>query len=332
MSALLNSPAPQPDATSDADNITRIAGRFNLRSMGIYLVVLGMALCAALFVPGFATAGNIVNIFQRSVALGLVSIGQTFVIIGGSLDLSVATAISTIGVVSAIMMDNKTENMAVAVGAALLMGIAIGLVNGLIITRLKINAFIATLGTSLILQGILFSGFDNYAGKVPREFQSVAYGDLLGIPLGVYILMAVLIGAWVILRFTPFGYHLFAVGGNRETARLSGVRTDRVIILAHILSGLGAALAAIILIARLRSGGPRIGIGYDLDSIGAVVVGGSLLSGGRGSVFGTLAGVLVVSILANVFNFLNVSAFAQDVLRGVVLIVVVAVYSYRARR
>ena len=330
MSALLNT--PQPDAMGDADDLTRIAGRFNLRSIGIYLVVLGMALFAAVFVPGFATAENIVNIFQRSVALGLVSIGQTFVIIGGSLDLSVATAISTIGVVSAIMMDNKTENMAVAVGAALLMGIAIGLVNGLIITRLKINAFIATLGTSLILQGILFSGFDNYAGKVPREFQSVAYGDLLGIPLGVYILIAVLIGAWVLLRFTPFGYHLYAVGGNRETARLSGVRTDRVIILAHILSGLGAALAAVILIARLRSGGPRIGIGYDLDSIGAVVVGGSLLSGGRGSVFGTLAGVLVVSILANVFNFLNVSAFAQDVLRGVVLIVVVAVYSYRVRR
>lgn len=309
-----------------------LLGRVNLRAFGIYLVLLGMILGASLFVPGFATAGNAVNIFQRSVVLGLVSIGQTFVIIGGSLDLSVSTTISTISVITAIIMDNRTENMVIAVIAALIMGIIVGVANGLLITRLRINPFIATLGSQLILRGILFSGFDNYAGKVPESFQNLAYGVVLGFPIGVYVLIAVLLVAWFILRFTRFGYHLYAVGGNEQVARLSGIRTDRVLIGAHILCGLGAALAAIILIARLRAGGPVVGEGYDLDSIAAVVVGGALLSGGRGSVWGTLAGVLIVSILSNVFNFLNVGAFAQDVIRGVVLIAVVALYSYRARR
>ncbi|MBK8136782.1 MAG: ABC transporter permease [Chloroflexi bacterium] len=291
-----------------------------------------MVVAASLFVPGFATAQTAINIFQRSVALGLVSIGQTFVIIGGSLDLSVAATISTISVITAVLMDNKTENMVWATLAALAMGAVIGAVNGTLVTRFKINAFIATLGSGLILQGILFSNVDNYAGKVPEPFQGLAYAEALGIPLGVFVLIAIVLLAWVILRYTRFGYHLYAVGGNESIARLSGVRTGRVLLGAHILAGIGAALAAIILIARLRAGGPRVGDGFDLDSIAAVVVGGALLSGGRGSVWGTLAGVLIVSVLSTIFNYLDVGAFAQDVIRGVVLIAVVALYSYRARR
>jgi ribose transport system permease protein len=306
--------------------------RNNLQNYGIYLVLLGMIVGASVFIPGFATAENAINIFQRSVALGLVAVGQTFVIVGASLDLSVAPAISTIGVITAIAMNNQPENMLPAVLIGLGIGAIIGLVNGTLITFIRINPFIATLGTSLFIRGILFSGFDNYAGKVPEEFQGLAYDTVLGIPLGVYVLLIVVFIAWLIMRFTRFGYHLYATGGNATVARLSGVRTNRVLIMAHIFSGVGAALAAIILISRLRSGGPLIGDGYDLDSISAVVVGGALLSGGRGSVWGTLAGVLIVSILSNIFNALNVGAFAQDVLRGVILIAVVAIYSYRARK
>ena len=300
--------------------------------MGIFPILGLLILGSSLFVPGFATPDNIINVFQRSVTLGLVSIGQTFAIICGSLDLSVGYSISTISVVTAIVMNNRTENIIPAVLIALAIGIVVGLGNGLIITKLRINAFIATLGTSLVLQGILFSGFDNYAGKVPEIFQNLAYGEIAGIPLGVYLFLATALVAFLVLRFTKFGYHLYAVGGNADVSRLSGVRTDRVVIIAHVLTGLGAALAAVVLIARLRAGGPLVGEGYDLDSISAVVVGGAPLAGGKGGVWGTVAGVLIVSILANIFNFLNVGAFAQDVLRGIVLIVAVAIYSYRSSR
>lgn len=307
-----------------------------LRTLGIFIILLVLVVLASVFVPGFATVDTFVNILQRSVVLGLVAIGQTFVIICGSLDLSVGTAVSVIAVISAIVMNNQTQNMGLAVAVGLLIGVVIGLVNGLIITKLKINAFIATLGTSLILQGVLYSSFDNYAGKVPEAFQSLAYGLIpifgIPVPLGVYLLLVIAFVAFLILRFTKFGYHAYAVGGNVEVTRLSGVRTDRVLIMAHILTGLGVALAAIVLISRLRSGGPRVGEGYDLDSIAAVVLGGAPLAGGKGGIWGTVAGVLIVSILATIFNVLNVGAFAQDVLRGIVLIIVVAIYSYRTRR
>lgn len=317
-----------------ADSVKRqgLGANINLRSVGIYLVLIGLVLFASRFVPGFATTDNAINIFQRSVVLGLVAVGQTFVIIGGSLDLSVGTAISVIGVIGATLMDSKPENMAGATAVALGVGAFIGLINGLLITQLKINAFIATLGVSLIVQGFLYSSFNNYAGKVPEAFQGLAYNNLFGIPIGVYILIATVLLAWFLLRFTRFGYHLYAVGGNRNVARLSGVRTGPTIIAAHVLAGLGAALAAVILIARLRSGDPRVGVGYDLDSIAAVVVGGTFLAGGQGSVWGTLAGVLIVSILDSIFNALNVGAFVQNILRGVIVIVVVAFYSYQARK
>lgn len=306
------------------------------RSFGIFLVLIILIILASIFVEGFATLTNAVNVLQASVVLGLVAIGQTFAIICGSLDLSVGTAISVVAVISAIVMNNQTDNMGLAVGVGLLIGLAVGLVNGLIITKLKINAFIATLGMSLILQGILYSSFDNYAGKVPEAFQSLAYGIIpifgIPIPLGVYLFLIVAFVAYVILRFTKFGYHAYAVGGNVDVTRLSGVRTDRVVIGAHMLTGLGAALAAVVLIARLRAGGPLVGNGYDLDSISAVVVGGAPLAGGKGGIWGTVAGVLIVTILANVFSRLNVGAFAEQALRGVVLIVVVAIYSYRAYR
>src|SRR5262249_54773923 len=135
----------------------------------------------------------------------------------------------------------------------------------------------------------------------------------------------------ILLRGTRFGYHLYAVGGNPEVSRLSGLRTDRILILAHVLTGIGAAVAAIYIVSLLRSGSPTVGNFYDLDSISAVVIGGVPLSGGRGGVWGTIAGVLILAILSNVFNIFNVGAFAQQVVSGIMLISVVALYSFRLR-
>jgi ribose transport system permease protein len=304
----------------------------SLRNQGIFLILLLIVIVCVLLVPDFASQTNMINILKRAVPLGLVAIGQTFAIVGGSLDLSVDIAISAIAVLTSITLAGRVENVIPAIALALTAGAAIGLVNGLIVTKLRINAFIATLGTKLILQGILFSNFDNFAGKVPSEFDVLAYGTMGGIPIGVILMFALVLLAFVALRMTKFGHHLYAVGGNQEISRLSGVRTDRVLIIAHILCGLGAAVAAIFIVSLLRSGGPHVGDGYDLDSISAVVVGGVPLFGGRGGVFGTLAGVVIVAILSNIFNILNVGAFAQQVVSGIVLIGVVALYSFRLRK
>ncbi|MCC7206198.1 MAG: ABC transporter permease [Anaerolineae bacterium] len=301
-------------------------------TLGVYIVLGVMLVGCSLFVPGFATSENYINIMQRSVALALVAFGQTFVIVAGSLDLSVGQSISAIAVVTSLLMAGRVDMMLpislVAVGA----GMLVGLINGLIITRLKVNPFITTLGTSLIIQGFLFSGFDNFAGSIPREYEFLGYGTVGPIPVGVIFMMIVCALAFLLMRYTKFGFHLYGTGGNPEVARLSGVRTNRVMVIAHVLAGLGAALTAIFIVSRLRAGAPWVGQGMELDSISAVVVGGAPLSGGRGGVWGTLAGVLILSILSNIFNILNVGAFAQDVLRGAILIAVVAFYTFRSRR
>ncbi|CAN5746046.1 ribose ABC transporter permease [soil metagenome] len=283
-----------------------------------------------------ATGGNlnITNTLVRSVALGIVAVGQTFVILGGSLDLSVAYQVSVTAVVASVLMDGDPNNIWFAVPAVLAIGAAIGAINGLVITAFHINAFIATLGTSLILRGALNATFDNYAGEVPNEFRALGYDRLLGIPYSVILLLAIVALGWFILRYSRFGHHLYAVGESEETARLSGVRSGHVIVLAHVLCSLTATLTGLFIISRLSAGAPWVGPdgNYDLESIAAVVLGGTALAGGRGGVLGTFAGVLILALLDNAFNQLQINTFLKDVVRGAIIIAAVAAYALRQRR
>jgi len=281
----------------------------------------------------FLTLTNITNMFVRSISLGLVSVGQTLVILGGSLDLSVAYMISVAAVISSVVMQGEPDRMALGVGVALFVGLIVGLANGLIITRLRVNAFIATLGTALIMRGLLNASFENFSGAVPPEFQALGYDGVGPVPWSILLLLVLAGAAWAVTRYTRFGYHLYAVGGNEEVARLSGVRSDRVLVLAHVLCSLTAVLSALFIVSRLRAGAPWVGPdgGYDLESIAAVVLGGTALAGGRGSVLGTLAGVLIFAIIDNVFNEFQVDPFLKTLLRGVIIVGAVASYSLRAR-
>jgi ribose transport system permease protein len=276
---------------------------------------------------------GIVGLLQRMVALGIVALGQTFVILAGSIDLSVANMISVAAVLASFVMQGRPEMMLPAVALVLVISALVGLINGAIVTRLQVNPLIATLGVGLILQGLLSASFTNFAGSVPPEFQLLAYSALGGIPysvVGLFILAALL--AWL-LHATRFGAHLYAVGGNQEGARLAGVRTGLVLIGAHIICALSAGLTGLYLASRLRSGAPWIGRDgvYDLESIAVVVIGGTLLAGGRGGVSGTLAGVLLFATLDAVFNMLGVSAYPQLVLRGAIVILAVAAYTFRTK-
>ncbi len=274
------------------------------------------------------------NIIVRSVALGIVAVGQTLVLIGASIDLSVAYTISITAVMSSYLMQGKPENVPFAIAGVFLIGAAIGLTNGLIITKFRVNPFIATLGTSLIVKGLINASFSNYTGSVPQAFEYFGYGMIGPIPVSIIILFLVVFLGWYILARTQFGAHLYGVGGNSEVARLSGVRTDRVLIGAHVLCSMTAVLSGMFLVSLMRSGAPWVGPNgfYDLNSIAVAVIGGTALSGGKGSVWGTLAGVLIFGVLSTAFNQLGVNPYLKIVFQGLIIVLAVASYTIRSKK
>ncbi|WP_214417039.1 ABC transporter permease [Sphaerisporangium fuscum] len=296
------------------------------------LVALGWVLFA-LDGGQFLSQANIVGIQQRSAALGIVAVGQTVVILAGSLDLSVAYLISLTSLVAAEIMTGSGANVLPAVAAVLAVSALVGLVNGLIVTRLRVHAFIATLGIALIIRGALDERYDGPAGRVPASFQHLGYDRIGPLPVSALLWAAVAVAVWFLLSRTRLGYRIYAVGGDGEVARLSGVRTERVVVAAHVLCSVCAGIAGLLLASRLGAGAPTVGTdgGYDLESIAAVVLGGTALAGGRGGVGGTLGGVLLLAVLDSIFNQLEVNSFAKDVVRGVVLVAALAIYARRRR-
>ena len=282
----------------------------------------------------FTNRAIAVNIIVRSVALGIVAMGQTLVILGASIDLSVAYTISITAVMSSYLMQGDTANVPKAILGVFGIGALIGLVNGLIITKLHVNSFIATLGTSLIIAGMINATFSNYTGSVPASFQYFGYGTSGPIPVSIIVLAVIVVAGWLLLTRTKFGSHLYGVGGNAEVARLSGLRTDRVLIGAHILCSLSAVLSGVFLVSQMQSGAPWVGPNglYDLESIATTVIGGTALSGGKGGVWGTLAGVLIFGVLDTVFNQLGVNPYLKTVLRGAIVVLAVASYTLRSKK
>lgn len=297
------------------------------------LVAVGWAL-VALDGGQFLTLESIVGIQQRSAALGIVAIGQTLAILAGSLDLSVAYLISLTSLVAAEIMAGQDGNIVPAVAAALAVSALVGLVNGVVITGLRVHAFIATLGVALIIKGVVDHLYDGPAGAVPESFQVLGYSRIGPVPVSALLWAGVAVAAWFLLSRTRLGYRIHAVGGNEEVARLSGIRTGRVVVLTHMLCSLCAGVAGLLLAGRLGAGAPTVGTdgGYDLESIAAVVLGGTALAGGKGGVAGTVGGVLLLAVLDSLFNQLEVNSFVKDVVRGVVIVVAVAVYARRKGR
>ncbi|ADD44298.1 ABC transporter permease [Stackebrandtia nassauensis] len=293
------------------------------------VLVLGGVITAANGHNLFST-GNIVDTFGRSSLLGFIAIGQTLVILCRSLDLSVGYVMALSSLVVAELMDGDAANMPMAVAATLGLAGLIGAANGLVITKLKVNAFIATLGVGLIIKGFLDTVYAGPAGKVSDSFESFGYTRIGPLPLSTLLmLVTAAAGVWFLAR-SRTGHHIYAVGGDREVARLSGVRTDRTVITAHVLCAMAAGVAGLLIASRFGTGSALVyDDGFDLESIAAVVLGGTALMGGRGGIAGTVAGVLILAVADTVFNLLRVDPFVKDVLRGVIIIVAVAIYAGR---
>lgn len=300
-----------------------------IAAIAIYLIA-----CIVTGQTQYLSWANLMAVLGRSIALGITAIGQTFAILVASIDLSVASLISATAVIASVVMSGNPAMIVPAIVAALALGALVGLVNGLVITKLDVNPLIATLGMSLVIQGCLSAFVSNFAGSVPSEFLFFAYGTVGGLPFAVLFFFVLAIAAFLVLRFTRFGSNIYAVGGNKDAARFAGISTARTVIYAHIICSLCATIAGLYLASRLRSGAPWIGADgvYDLESIAVVVIGGTILAGGRGGVWGTVAGVMIFSLIDSIFNVVGVDAFVKQVLRGIIIVAAVAFYAVRTQR
>ena len=311
--------------------------RAPITSTGIVFLVLALTIIAgavltAMSGRNFFSAGNISAILTGTSILGFIAIGQTLVILAGSLDLSVPYVTSLTSLVAGTLMAGQSGKIVIGVVVAMTVSAAIGLVNGLIVSLLDVHGFVATLGMGLILAGYLGSNYKGSAGSAPRDFRLIGATNIGPVPLSTLIMLACAALVILLLRRTRVGHHLYAVGGNREVARMSGLHTATPVVLAHVLCSVLAGMAGLLLLARLSVGSPTIGSqgGYDLMSIAAVVIGGTVLAGGKGNIMGTLGGVAIFAVLDNVMSVMEVNPFLKDVVRGVVIVVAVAVYARRA--
>lgn len=298
-------------------------------------ILVGIILLAAIFVPDFRSVKNLSNVLRQAVGLGIVSVGQTLAILVGGIDLSVGATISLVNVYAAGFMARYTAPLMVAgmVGVLLLLGLVIGFVNANIITRFRLAPFIATMGVGAVLQGLVLQFAKKPGGKIAPGWEFFAEGKIGPVQFPVLFLAALVAITWMLLSRTVWGRHVKATGGSEQAARLSGVQTRRVTTYAYMFCTLMAAVTGLYLTARMGAGDPRVGgleyERFDLDSIAAVLIGGTRLGGGKGSIVGTLAGVLIVSYLNNIFNLVGVSTYLQWVIKGLILLGAVAIYSVR---
>jgi ribose transport system permease protein len=293
------------------------------RRIGTLAGLLGLCLLLWILTPHFLTVSNLLNVLEQTSINAVIAVGMTFVILSAGIDLSVGSVLALAGVVMATLLHQDWPLPAAILGG-LLVGFGFGALNGIAIAWGRLPPFIATLGMMSIARGcaLLFtegrpvSGFD-------ESFRSLATARLLGIPAPVVITAAVYVVGRFVLSSTRFGRYVYAIGGNEEATRLSGVNVRLHKIFVYGVSGLTSGIAAILLTARLNSAQPIAGIMYELDAIAAVVIGGTSLAGGEGGVGGTLIGALIMGVLRNGLNLLGVSSFLQQVVIGVVIVVAV---------
>ena len=299
----------------------------------IYLVVIATLLITGLISPSFLTANNISNVLRQSAALGIITVGQTLVMIGGGFDLSVTAIMQLATVMMAELTRGRNFLILPAFIACLLAGLLIGAANGALTARRRSAAFMVTLAMSLAVTGarLWYTGATP-SGTLPEGLRPLSQGQVFGIPFSLILLIVLAFVVALVLRSSLFGRQLYASGANQEAARLSGVRTNRVWIATYTISGALAALAGLVLAAYIGYVDQWLGGGYDLDSIAAAAIGGVSLAGGKGGVWGALAGVLLIRMLMNFVLVLQLPIEYQLVVRGAVVILVVALYSLGKKR
>jgi ribose transport system permease protein len=317
MSAVLAAPSPSAQ------------GRLRqfLSSGGVvWTLVFALAIATAVTTEDFRTAANLSNVARQAVVLSLVALGQFLVVLTGGVDLSLGMIVRMGALSSAITIGGFDERLVLGIGIALFLGLCAGVVNGVVVTRLRVPAFIATFGSLAVLQGLSLS-----MASVPRgrtsplltRFWNWEIGPMYGV---VVVTGVVWIAFWLLLARTVWGQHLYATGGAPKIAEASGVRTRLAMFSAFVVAGLLAAGAGVLTAARAGVGDPNAGFGLEFESLAAVVIGGASLAGGRGRLLGALGGVALLSLIGNVFNLVGVEVWYQQLLKGLIILIGAAAY------
>lgn len=328
--------------TAAADSFSSGSALLTLMKLRTFIALFAVIIFFSIFAPNFLSTANMILMTKHATQNAFLAIGMTFVIITGGIDLSVGSIVGLCGMIAGglimygvalplgyTMYFNVIE---VAIIVAVV-GILIGAINGLLITRLNVAPFIATLGTLYVARGmaLLYSDgqtLPNLSGREDLGNQGFSYlgsGTILGLPVSVWILVAVALGAAYFARFVPLGRHIFAVGGNERASRMSGIRVNRVKMFVYIFSGFCAAIVGLVISSELMASHPATGTNLELNAIAAAVLGGTSMSGGRGTIGGTIIGAFVIGILSDGLVMMGVSSFWQMVIKGLVIIVAVVV-------
>ncbi|WP_020611487.1 ABC transporter permease [Sediminispirochaeta bajacaliforniensis] len=307
--------------------IERVNWRRFFKKYGLLISFIIMSFIISLLTPNFLTSRNIMNMLRQSSIVGIMAIGTTFVILTGDIDISVGSVLALSGAM--VLGLQKMMPWPFAVAITLLVGFLLGLTNGILVSKIKIVGIITTLGTMTIVRGLTYlytGGYPILGASESFKFIGSGYVGFLPFPVLLFLL---LVGFWqFFLSKTPTGRYICAVGGNKEASRLSGIAVDRYHALAFVLGGIMAATSGIVFASRLNSVTPLAGQGYEMDAIASTVIGGTSVTGGEGSIIGTMVGVLILTIINNMFNLLGIQVHVQYLVKGLIILTVVGIDSY----
>ena len=294
------------------------------------LILIALFIVFSILSPNFRSMGNFINLLKQITVIGVISCGMTMVIITGNLDLSVGSVFSLLGLISILFQQN---NNLLGIIVPLIVALAIGFINGFIITKFSVNSIIATLGSLSLYSGIalLITNGSIISGRTCTWFGIIGRGKLLGIPNHVYVLFIVAIILHIILGNTTFGRKIKYVGTNQSAAEIAGIRSDRIIVTAYMMSSLSVAIAVLIYASRMTTASPIMGVGYEFDAITAVVIGGTSLAGGKGSIFKTIVGVLLLATIINILTLYNIPFAYQSITKGILILTAICIDG-RARK
>lgn len=332
---------PLDRSHAESDPPKEREGRKGLRKVRFTTEMLLLAINIVIFIvmalltDTFLTAYNVGNIFRQSAVIGIIAISSTFVIISGGIDLSVGSLAGLSAMITAVLMSEARGNMEIlpAILIAVAAGTAVGLYHGFIIYDVRLPPFIATLGSMIVLRGIikLISGAQTISG-LPKEFTDFARLDVLGIPALVVVWLVIVAAITFVLRQTRFGRNIFVIGSSQEVARLSGIEMRLNVYGIYVLAAFLCSIAGVLLSARLSSAVPTIGQGYEMTAIAAAAIGGASLSGARGSVLGTVLGTLLMALISNAGIHLEIDPFLMQSITGALLTIAVVIDMLRQRR
>lgn len=309
---------------------TRRIGKDWIQTYMIIFIVLGLGLVLSIVSPHFMTLTNMMNVLRQISINGILAIGMTLVCLTGGIDLSVGSILAFSGIIAAGLLRDTNLPYVVIILAAVGIGAVLGLYNGYFVAYWNAAPFVVTLSMMTIARGMTYVYSDGRPiSNLPSDFLIIGKGSFLGLPIPFFILMVVFILTSILLTKLKFGRYIYAVGGNENAAMVSGVNVKRIKMLVYVLSGVTCGIAAIILTARVSAGLPTAGESYELDAIAATVIGGTSLSGGRGRLWGTIVGAILLGIVNNGLDLLNVSSFYQQIVKGLIILGAILIDSKR---